>query len=104
MFGRDTTQRGFGVLPFTDLYGKECSVQASSLASESAIWLGINKAEPIIMASTIIEGGRGWAKYPLPEGVQIDTRMHINREQAAELVKVLQHFADTGELEHPDDI
>lgn len=45
------TDRGFALADFKDLYGKSCSIQKSSLATIDAIWLGINVAEPMILAS-----------------------------------------------------
>lgn len=41
----NTTQRGFKIGSFEDRNGKVCSLQYSSLATEEAIWLGINKPE-----------------------------------------------------------
>ena len=66
------TNRGFRRVDFTDRYGAACSLQESSLATEAAIWLGVN--DP--MAS----------------------RMHLTQEQVAELLPLLQHFAETGYL------
>ena len=37
------TDRGFAIVRFTDLDGSLCSLQESSLASESAIWFGVSK-------------------------------------------------------------
>lgn len=93
-----TTNRGFAYAEFTDFYGKECSIQKSSLAGEDAIWFGINDADPQILASRTPQGGTGWVKYPLPHGIHLTTRMHLTREQVAELLPILQHFADTGDL------
>ena len=55
------TDRGFAIIKFVDMYDTKCSIQKSSLATEDAIWIGIDKPEPLIMASKIIEGGKGWA-------------------------------------------
>lgn len=94
----DKTQRGFDLKSFNDLYGEECSLQKSSLATDDAIWLGIDSPQPMILASKIIEGGTGWAKWPLPADVTINARMHLNREQVAELLPALIRFVETGEL------
>lgn len=94
----EKTGRGFSIIKFIDRYGKKCSLQKSSLATEDAIWFGIDEAEPMIMASKIIDGGTGWAKYPLPVDVEIPTRMHLTIEQVKELLPVLQKFVDTGEI------
>jgi hypothetical protein len=39
----EKNQRGFDCGKFTDLYGEECSIQKSSLATSDTIWLGIDK-------------------------------------------------------------
>lgn len=40
----------------------------------------------------------GWVKYPIPDCVSINTRMHLNREQVKELLPILQKFVDTGDI------
>jgi hypothetical protein len=92
------TARGFRLYTFTDRYGEKCSLQASSLASESAIWLGIDNPNPQIMASKTPEGGTGWVPYKIPEDVMISTRMHLTVEQVKELLPILQAFVENGEL------
>jgi hypothetical protein len=92
------TNRGFNLIEFEDLYGVKCNIQASSLATDEAIWFGVEDPNPIILASKIIEGGTGWAKYPIHEDVSFTTRMHLSREQVKELLPILQRFVDTGEL------
>ena len=68
------------------------------MATQDAIWFGIDDPEPQILASKIIEGGTGWAKYPLPEDVHISARMHLSREQVKTLLPILQKFVETGDL------
>lgn len=92
------THRGFAYFQFNDRNGNSCSLQKSSIATEDCIWLGIDDANPQIMASKIIEGGTGWAKYPIPEDVLLTTRMHLNVEQAKWLVDRLQVFLETAEV------
>ena len=92
------TNRGFKLIEFTDLYGAKYNIQKSSLATEEAIWLGIKDANPRIMASKTVAGGTGWVDYPIPEDVLLTTRMHLNQEQAKELITLLQKFVDTGEI------
>ncbi|MFP3339719.1 hypothetical protein R0J91_17205, partial [Micrococcus sp. SIMBA_131] len=43
----------------------------------------------------------GWVKYPIPDEVSLNTRMHLTREQVAGLIPLLQHFAATGDLPAP---
>ena len=98
------TQRGFAIMEFTDRYNTKCSIQKSSLATEDAIWLGIDKANPQIMAHDAHKLGiptpsnNGWVEYKIPEEVLINTRMHLTQEMVIELLPILQRFADTGEL------
>lgn len=107
-----TTDRGFVRGMFTDRYGVECSIQQSSLATESAIWLGVHSPEVKLMARDAALLGRedllkpaddperlnGWVNFPLPEPVNIFTRMHLTQPMVRELLPVLLRFARTGEL------
>lgn len=87
------THRGFAFGKFTDLYGNECSIQDSSLATDNAIWLGIDDAKPQRLIP-----GQGWQPVEFPEDTSFWTRMHINQEQAAGLIEVLQRFVETGSV------
>jgi len=95
---KDKTERGFGIYEFTDRYGAECSLQASSLATESAIWLGVNDPNPQIMASEVMEDGVGWVKYPIHPSVQMTTRMHLTVDHVKKLLPILQKFVETEEI------
>ena len=91
----EKTPRGFEISEFTDLYGKECSIQKSSLASADAIWLGVDNP-----GLTVFENEKK-GKYlvvEMPKNFSVSSRMHLNREQIAELLPILQKFVDTGEL------
>lgn len=98
------TQRGFALGKFTDRYGLKCSIQKSSLASEDAIWFGVDDPDPQIMASDAKRLGiptsqeNGWVKYEIPKEVSLSTRMHLTQDMVKELLPILQKFADTGEL------
>ena len=95
---RGKTLRGFSLVEFDDYYDKRCSIQKSSLATSDAIWIGLNDAEPKIMASKTSEGGVGWVPFYVPEDVQINTRMHLTRAQAWQVVRVLCKFVITGNI------
>ena len=96
------THRGFTLIEFSDRYDNDCSMQDSSLATESAIWFGINDGNPQIMASKASQFGiettetTGWIPYPIPEEVILHTRMHLSREQVEELIPILQNFVRNG--------
>lgn len=96
--------RGFDYSNFKDHYGKECSLQKSSLATKDCIWLGVDDAEPQILCSQAAKFGVeplgvvGWQPYPIPKEVLLKTHMHLTREQVANLLPVLKRFVDTGEL------
>lgn len=89
----ELTNRGFVIGDFLDEYGTPCSIQKSSLAEKDCIWLGVHDARPKICVY-----GEGWKEISLPEGAMISSRMHLSREHVKELLPILQHFADTGEL------
>ena len=99
------THRGFSLIEFTDTYGSKCSLQKSSSAEYDRVWLGVDDVEPKIMASQAASLGvvttetTGWVPYLLPEAVILSSRMHLSREQAQGLIKHLQTFVDTGNLE-----
>lgn len=93
----NTTNRAFGRIEFTDLYDVKCSVQASSLATEEAIWIGANE-----IGLKHFKAFKGWMDVPTPHSVEdhwnANTRMHLSREQVAALLPILTHFVETGDL------
>jgi len=89
------TQTGFTLINFDDLYGVHCSLQKSSLATEDAIWLGVDDANPQIFNADAI---CGWKPYPIPDTVLLSTRMHLTRDQVKALLPHLQRFVKTGEI------
>ena len=102
------TIRGFELVKFKDYYDHECSLQQSSLAlfeqpGTSAIWLGIDDANPQIMKSDALRFGikvegevSGWMPFTIPEEVQLSTRMHLSLEQVRALIPLLQAWVDNG--------
>jgi hypothetical protein len=100
-----TTQRGFTYYQFKDRNGELCSIQESSLATEAAIWLGIDDANPIIMHSDAKKLGMevntdsGWVSYPIPDQVLLHTRMHLTIDQVKALLPILENFVKTGCVE-----
>ena len=81
--------RGLMKGQFKDIFGQECSIQTSSLATAHAIWLGVDKG---IDSRNIIPN------HKHGEMVEIHARMHIDRKIAEWLWPTLKHFAKTGEL------
>lgn len=100
----ERNERGFEFTKFKDRYGAICSLQKSSLATEDAIWFGIDDVNPIIMTNDAIKLGIptnetcGWIKYWIPKEVQLNARMHLTREQVALLLPYFKNFVETGEL------
>lgn len=72
------TERGFSQGGFIDRYGRVCSIQDSSLATEGAIWLGCNEG--------LHHQGKCMA------------RMHLTREMVKELLPLLHRFVETGSI------
>lgn len=83
------TQRGFLRGEFKDLYGANCSIQKSSLATEDAIWLGLESGTHYI-------GTRPTEK--VEEFWDCSARMHLSQKQVKDLLPLLQYFAEHGEL------
>ncbi len=88
------TPRGFLRADFKDGYGLACSLQESSLATKSYIWLGLNEPELKMQTNT----GDGWKKVELADHVEAFSRMHLDRATVRELIPLLQRFVDTGRL------
>jgi len=78
MIKKDTTDKGWDVRVFADLYGARCSIQKSSLATKDAIWFGVHEDM----------NGKDITK----------ARMHLDVEMVKQLLPILQHFVETGEL------
>jgi hypothetical protein len=83
MISFEKTERGFIRGDFKDRYGAACSIQKNSLATEDAIWLGMQEGTHI---------------KNLDGSVDCLARMHLTREQVAILLPILQHFVETGNL------
>jgi hypothetical protein len=101
------TQAGFPYLEFKDRDGNVCSIQQSSLATENAIWLGIDDAKPMVMNQDAYKagveplGGVGWRDYPLPKEVLLHTRMHLTAADVQTLIRVLEHWYMSGKITKP---
>jgi hypothetical protein len=111
---KSKTLRGFVLFENVDTYNTPYSIQKSSLATEDRIWLGVDNAMPKIMAKDVLDcperysdfeieqankqNGTGWVDFYVPSEVLLTTRIHINKQQVAEIIKILQKFVDTGEL------
>ena len=93
------TARGFARYEFTDENGVACSLQKSSAAEEDLIWLGCNE-----IGLKRFTPGVGWQTVELHQGGPgevshiANTRMHLKREQVAELLPLLNKFVETGEI------
>ena len=98
------TERGFERIEFEDCYHQQCVLQESSSALQRCLWLGLAKAEPVIMKSDAkklgVEGEAvsGFVPYPIPEQVHISSQMHLNREQVYDLVAKLHKWLEYGSL------
>ena len=88
------THRGFKYTKFIDHYGYQCSIQKSSLATEDCIWLGCDNPKVKILVQNL-----GWQDIQLPEDADIfGCRMHLTQDMIKELIPILQHFVQTGNL------
>jgi hypothetical protein len=119
MLGTQTeTPRRFGLVLFDDANGQKCVLQQSSAIGDeddaferpgsSFVWLGVQNGNPVVLASKAAGMGvdtngaiTGWVPYPVPEGVLITTRMHLDREQVTGLIERLQAWLATGDFGSP---
>ena len=85
------TDRGFELVRFIDLYGAKCSLQQSSLATQDAIWLGTDDADPKFLVE-----GKGWVDYPISKDVMFNTRMHLSVDDLKDLLYHLHIWLNTG--------
>jgi hypothetical protein len=108
------THRGFEYIEFRDGNGDLCTIQQSSAIDNteqgydspgsSYLWVGLESADHKVMASKAESLGvattetTGWVPFPIPDDVSLNTRMHLHRDQIAELIPVLQRWLDTGSL------
>ena len=90
------TQRGFSLVEFEDRYGEKCSLQKSSLATEDAIWFGIDKPKLTVFEN---ENKGKYIVTDMPSNFDVSARMHLTQDMVKELLPLLQKFAETGELE-----
>jgi len=100
------TSRGFDLVRFVDASGKKCSLQQSSIGDSSCIWLGIDGPDPQILKSQAVDLGllppgevSGWMPYPIPDGVSINTKMHLGQKQIEDLIEILQNWLEHGTLQ-----
>lgn len=90
------SERGFSFAEFTDRYGEQCSIQKSSLATEDAIWFGIDNPK-----LTVFED-ENMGKYlvtEMPKTFSVSSRMHLTRDMVEKLLPILTAFVETGNLE-----
>jgi hypothetical protein len=87
-------QRGFENGKFVDSYNNQCSIQKSS-AMDDFIWLGIDNPKLTVFKD---ESMGQYLETTLPKTWMVDSRMHLSREQVAELLPILQKFVETGGL------
>ena len=98
------THRGFTIQKFTDRKNTQCSIQQSSDEATPAIWLGVDFANPKIMASdakrlgVVTDKTTGIINYPLPPQVDLTTRMHLTQDQVKAILPTLIKFVETGEI------
>ena len=89
------TNRGFLLSHFIDAHNQECSIQESSIATEARIWLGIDNPDVVIFDKQ--NAGR-YVVTAVPENWSINSRMELNQKQVKDLLPLLIHFAEHGNL------
>jgi hypothetical protein len=96
------TNRGFPLGTFTDRNGIGCSIQKSSIATEDCIWLG---ADTVGLKEFVAYRDPAWKdlvefdQSTVTHSYIANNRMHLSRDQVAELLPLLQRFVETGEID-----
>ena len=94
---RSTTNRGFAIYESKDSNGVDFSIQKSSSAMEDKIWFGAND-----IGLKHFKAHVGWSDVELTDTIEehyvANNRLHLNQEQVAELLPILQKFVETGEI------
>ena len=80
------TPRGFRHLTFADIDEQPCSLQRSSLASEAALWFGLDIPQAEV-------------ERIVADGKTLRSRMHLTQEMIQILIQPLHCFAETGHLD-----
>lgn len=97
------TSRGFGKGTFADAKKQECSIQDSSLATEAAIWFGVEDANPQILVGDTLQPVpppvkpipiSGWPG--LTHDILINTRMHLTIRMTKTLIRNFEKYLATG--------
>lgn len=94
------TSRGFKYGKFKDNKNIDCTIQESSNAEYSCIWLG---ALDIGLKEFIAHRKpSAWREIELDNTIEhhfiANNRMELTQDMVKELIPILQKFADTGEL------
>lgn len=93
------TSRGFGKGKFTDAVGVACSIQDSSLATEAAIWFGVEEANPQRWEGDKLAPVEPPVK-PIPisrypgatHDILYNTRMHLTIRHVKTLIRNFEKF------------
>lgn len=104
--------RGFEYIDFEDSSGKPAELAVSSATDCkhpigcSFVWIGRRDTEALVPAQRAVELGLeapsppvGRVKYPIPQGVLLPSRLHLNRVQVVALVQQLKAWLRTGSFE-----
>lgn len=78
---------------FTDTHGNDITIRTSSAAMEPCIWVGIDNPKITIFED---EKMGKYLRVNVPDTWRVDNLMHLNKENAKELINKLQHFIDTA--------
>lgn len=101
---KQISAKGYVRYVFEDSSKNKCILIESKTLIEPAILLGIENPKVLLDLKTVDSEMKGVVKYPLPDGVTIESNMELNVEQVKALIPLLQYFVDNAELPREDDI
>lgn len=101
---KQKTSRGFSFYEFVDINGESCNIQKSSAAENDYIWLGCKNIDlKVFVPYGKPEAWRNISEHQINQAfgstnMIANNRMHLSREQVAELLPILQKFVETGDI------
>lgn len=87
------TNRRFNFTEFNDLNHDKCSLQISSLATEDAIWFGIDNPKLVVFEN---DKKGAYIEAEMPSNFNVHSRMHLSRKQVSDLLPLLSNFSENG--------
>lgn len=97
----DETPISYKYFQFKDANDRHCSLEESTI--EKRIIFGLEKPEIQIYLEDADTKKKGYAPYPIPDCVDVFSRMYLTQNQVKELIPYLMYFAEYGVLPNDEE-